>query len=469
MQLRPLRHRRFGRVALHLVGITALAGSCVLLTSAPGHAAADARPDSYGGESTSSALHFLADRSPQPTPVADLFHAELPYATSSFDSSGTATAAAATLFPGAGLLGVPGLLCQAGACLPVPFDYPLMATASNPTEPDGQAQASPGTQQLGPLSIAGNLTTAHADANRVEGTAKAGATDVNGVLTAESSTAHSTQAFEGGTLVVTAETSVTGLDLGGGQLHIDEIRSVAVAHVDGLKVLTSSAVTTVTGATAGGQAVTIDSSGVHVLGNGDGGALEGSVNSALAQLDAAGITVRMTTPTKDAKDGIATAATGGLLVTFGHSVDLPLPPLPPLPGGIGVPSPNGDYFGSVTVAGAGVTAFASPPLDFSFPEFEVPLAPFGEVPGTPAVPATTSLLGGAAPGPGSVTASTSGPASTVAVPRARPTAVLGVDLTSDRLQVLALVLLGYPALVLLSGPLLRGRPRTRATENVTLV
>jgi hypothetical protein len=40
-----------------------------------------------------------------------------------------------------------------------------------------------------------------------------------------------------------------------------------------------------------------------------------------------------------------------------------------------------------------------------------------------------------------------------AAPQTQPAAALGVDLSGKRLRVLALLLLGYPLLVLLSAPL----------------
>jgi hypothetical protein len=441
MLLRP------ARLALHGAAVTVLAGSAVLLTGGAGHADGATRPDSYGGESTASSVHVTADRDPQPTPVTDLFHAEIPFATTSLDSSGSASARATALYPGAGLLGVPGLLCQAGACLPIPTDYPLMATASYPTSRDATAQTSPGTIEQDPLSVEPGLTVAHADPNRVEASARAVGVGVSGVVRADQVFSHSKQAFEGATLVTTADSTILGLDLGGGQLHIDKLFSVATARVNGSDVTTSSATTTVSGATAGGVPVTIDSTGIHVAGNGDGGALQTQVNTALAALDASGIQVRMLQDTKQAKDHAASAATGGLLVTFAQTVSLPAVPIPPNPIPGGPPNPNGTYVGSVTVGGAGVTSFAVPADLETLPPIELPggvEVPVVQAPGTVVAPPVGPVVQQPAP-------TTSGP--TLAVPHPRRAAVLGVDLTNERLRLLMLLLLGYPVLVLLSAPL----------------
>lgn len=459
MHLRPVRQLRPVRLALHVVAVTVLAGSGLLLTGAPGQAAEVARPDSYGGDTASSAVHFLADRNPQPTPVTDLIHAELPYATTSFDSSGNATARSASIYPGAGLLGVPGLLCQAGACLPVP-DYPFLADASYPTMKDASATTSQATIHAGPLSIAPHQITAHADPDRVEALSEASGVGVNGVVSIDSTTAHSKQVFQGSTLVVSAETVLNGVDLGAGQLHIDQIRTVATAQVDGAKVSGSAATTTVSGATVAGTPVTIDSHGISVAGKGDGGQLNGAANTALAALDAAGIQVRLLVPTKSAKTGVVAAASGGLLVTFKQAVNLPpppaLPPRVPVP-----PSPNGDYVGSATLAGAGVTAFATPQTLLDTPTLGTPPVPpvqggapaLGGAPIQAAVGSAQGPLTSDGPVSGAAAPRTAPAQDGVAAPATRAAAVLGIDLSGKRMRVLALVLLGYPLLVLLAAPL----------------
>lgn len=443
MHLRPLR------LVLHVGAVVVLAGSGVLLVGAPSHADSAPRPDSYGGDSAASAMHFVADRSPQPTAVTDLFHAEAPYATTSLDSSGSATGSAASMYPGGGLLGVPGLLCQVGPCLPLP-PYALMASASYPTKPDATASASAGTYGQPPLSVAPQLTVAHADPNRVEAQTTTGKAELGGVVGSDNASTHSKQVFEGSTLVVTAESVLKGVDFAGGVVHIDSIRSVATARVDGGKVTASSATTTISGARAGGQPVTIDSNGIHAGGKGDGGAAQAAVNTALQQLDASGIKMRLLTPSKAASPGQASAAAGGLLVTFAQTVNLPLPKPPPLPPNLpGAPGVNGVYTGSVTLAGAGVTAFATLADAVVFPAVGVPTSG-----GVPPLPRTFSRPGtGTSPSFPSIglpTTTGTVPAFVSSAPRLRHAAVLGVDLTSDRLGVLVMILLGYPMIVLLS-------------------
>ena len=447
MRLRPLR------LALHVGAATVLAGAGVLATGSPGSAADAPRPDSFGGDSTASAIHWMADRNPQPTPVSDVFHVESPYATTSMDSSGSITATASPLYPGGGFLGAPGLLCQFGACLPIP-SYPVIADASYPTTPYAAADAPPPQAVIkqGPLSLDPNETVAHAGADVTEARTVTGSAEFTDLAKAGSATSHSKQHFEGSTLVVTAESAVSDLDLAG-KLHIDKISSVATARVDGGKVTSSDATTTVSGASLGGVPVVIGSDGISIAGNGDKGAAKDALNTALAALDASGMKVRLLTPSKSAKTGQASAATGGLLVSFDKTTNLPNPPPLPLPKELpGIPAYNGDYFGSVTFAGAGVTAFASPALDFALPPLGVPAAQPPALSGSASQgqPATGAL---SPAGPAVAPAQAGAAPATAAAPATRPTAVLGVDLTSKRLKTLALVLLGYPLLVLLTAPL----------------
>jgi hypothetical protein len=453
MDRRPLP--RPARAVLHLVAVTALATGGIVLTGTAGHAQDPARPDSFGGIATASALHFVADRNPQPTPVSDAFHAEVPYSTTSFDSSGNASARAASIYPGAGFLGVPGLLCQfnAQACQVISAvpPYPFIAQAQYPDKPDDAATVNSGAVEQAPLQVTPVGTTAHATPDGVEAKNSASSAGVQGLVSVGNTVTHSKQVFEGSTLVVTAESAVTDVDLAGA-LHIDGIRSTAVAKVDGAKITSAVAKTTISGASINGVPVVIDSTGVHVAGEGDNGALNAAANTVLATFKATGIEVRLLDPLKKVKGGGAAASTGGLLISFENTVNLPDPPPPPDPRIPTVPRQNGDYTGSVTLAGAGVAAHAAPGLDFSFPAPEVPLAPPPALQGSVQQPTASGPLTPAGPAVAPAAPAPAAP-QTAAAPKTHPAAVLGVDLSSKRLKTLALILLGYPLLVLLTGPL----------------
>jgi hypothetical protein len=437
----------------HVGAVVLLSGIAVLVTGTSGSAAAPSRPDSYGGDATASTVHFSANRKPGLFPAVDNpINTDFPFASTSIDSSGGATATAAPYTPGQGVLGVPALLCVfAGPlCQKVtPPDYPFIAYAQYPAQQDAKATVSPGTVEAGPTMVTLGRTVAHADPNQVEATTKAGGTGVTNVLSADGATAYSEQHFDGATLVSTTESVVHGLDIAK-VLRIDTVRSVATSKVDGGKVSAASAKTTVSGATLAGTPVTIDSKGIHVADKGDNGAVTDRVNAALKSLTQTGVAVRQLGTTHKVRKGAATAQAGGLLIEFERTVDVKNP-LPPPPGPIPAPpSTNGNYFGTVTLAGAGVSAFATP---------ATPLGSVGPVAvpqpggGRPAAPAEDPTLT-PPQAPTTVAAADEGSTPDVAPESAAPKPQLaGVDVTWKKVKTLALVLLAYPLLVLLGRPL----------------
>lgn len=447
------------RIAAHATALGALATATLLFGGGP--ARADARPASFGGESTATGFHAVFDSTPGLTPVADLFHIDAPYADAEFDSTGGADAGAASLYPGAGPLGVPALICiLANGCPATPPDYPLYAEASYPTQQDAKATASADPQNAGPAYLAPSVVAAHADTDTVRADAQAASAGVTGVLDVDAVHVSTTQGFERATLVVRSTSVLKGIDIGGA-VHIDQLRSVSIAKVDGGKLSTGDATTTLSGVTVQGQGATIDEHGIHIADKGDGGQALAAANDALKQLAASGISARLLPPDQKVRPGHVAAATSGLLVSFKHTVsDVPgLPPCvdPNIPCGVSV---DRDYFGTISLGGAGVVANAdntADSLDFSS---------FDTLGGAIAPPAST----GAAPasgGTGSASLpSTSGtgttPAATGGAPQlatggqhvaASPRSALVADLVSRRVKLLALLLLGYPVATLLGSRL----------------
>jgi hypothetical protein len=398
----------------HVGAVTLLSGTAFVATAGTGSAAAPSRPDSYGGDATASTIHVQGNRKPGLFPAVDNpFNSDLPYASTSIDSSGAATASAAPYTPGQGVLGVPALLCVfAGPlCQKVtPPDYPFLAYAQYPSKQDAKATVAPGTVQAGAAQVTLGKTVAHADPDRVAALTEAGGAGIAGALSADEATAHSEQHFVGATLVSSTESIVKGLDIAAKVLHIDSVRSVATSKVDGAKVSAATATTTVSGASVAGTPVTIDSKGIHAAGHGDDGAATHQVNAALKALAQAGVSVRQLGSTHKAHKGVAVAQTGGLLITFTRPVNVknPVPPLPcppaPLPCVSSGPNPNGTYFGSVTLAGAGVSAFATPaspavsvgPVDVPSPQAggPQPVSHGGGGGTAPAPPGSDAVAGG---------------------------------------------------------------------------
>jgi hypothetical protein len=438
------------------VAAVLLAGVGVVGTGAGASAAgAAARPESYGGDAVAATVEYRVDRQPEPFPVNDPFHIWVPYAGTSIDSSGGAEGIASSVYPG-GFLGVPAAICVlAGAlCSKLPGggppDYPDWAHAQYPAHPDVSAQLSqhafPGT---GPFEVTPNEVAAHADPNRVEATTGTAGSGLSNVLSVQSSTAHSLQMFKGSTLVMTAESVLKGIDIGG-TLHIDEMRSTATGAIDGSHPATGSAVTTVSGATIAGHAVTIDSSGIHADGHGDNGQVQQQVNKALANLASHGIDVRSLGTQRLVETRKVQTASNGLLLTF--RVPIKLPTQVPVVGS----SLDGDYFGTLTIGGAGVSAFASPAVPFGIGTVQVPTTAVTGGTG----PSTSTGGKATLPGPAAqaAIAPTGGQQPAVAAAGAAKAVALPSDLTNKRLKTLALVLLAYPLLVLLTAPL-RGPSR----------
>ena len=441
--------RRY-RIAGHAVAACLLAGIAVVATGAGAGAASGdtaSRPDSYGGDATASSMQFQITRNPFPLPaVTDPFHVWAPYASTSTDSSGGSDGTAASLYPGADFIGAPDLICvfAAALCNKLPGGgfpkYPDYAYAQYPAHPDSSAKLSqkpfPGT---GPFEVTPNNVEAHADRDRVEATTVTGSSGLEGVVTVQQSTAHSLQKFEGSTLVITTESVLRGIDIGG-QLHIDQIRSTATGKIDGTKVGTATAETTVSGATLAGQGVVIDNKGIHAGPGDDKGQAKQQINAALAKLASQGIDVRSLGTTKSAKPTKITAQSGGLLLTSKKPVSVPNPLHLPV-------QPSGDYLLTVGLGGAGINAYASPanPLGGDIPLPTVPTTGSGAAPPAAAPTGTSSL-------PEQATTDTpAGQQPAVASGGQKP-AALPIDLTNKRLKTLALVLLAYPLLILATAP-----------------
>jgi len=453
------------RLALHAVAAVLIAGVAVVATgagagattvaqsahgkaqSAHGHAAAK-RPGSYGGDATAGSIQFRVDRSPLPIPaVTDPFHVWVPYAETSIDSSGGSEGIASTVYPGQDAIGGPNLICEfeppfcAGLPGGAPPGYPDWAHAQYPAHPDDSAQLSqkefPGNGA--PLGVTPNQATAHADRNVVQANALTAGAGLAGVVTVKSASSFSKQSFAGSALVLDAESVLKGVDIGG-QLHINEIRSVTTGTIDGSKVGAATANTTVSGATVAGQPVTIDSTGIHVGNKGDNGLLKKTLNSALQKLASQGITVKSLTDTKTAKPRKIAAETGGLLLTWTQTVGGPT--LPKV-GGI----ENGDYVVTVSMGGAGINAFAGP--GSPVPSFSLPSSP----PLSAGSQAAPTASGGVPPSTGQAQTTTpTGQQPAVAGGTSPKNVALPTDLTNKRLKTLALVLLGYPLLMLIAAP-----------------
>lgn len=455
------------RVGLHGCTLSVLA-AVLFLPASSGSAGTEA-PTTYGGTATATGFHATLDTQPQLTPIADLFHIDIPFAQTDLDSTGSASARAATLFPGEGVLGIPGLICfsRSNACPTPPPKYPLMAEASHPSQPDDTATASgqpanPG----GGLQMQPSVVRAHADLTRVAGTTKVTDVELPGVTTIETIAVRSKQLLREGSLVARSETVLGDIDLGD-VVHIDSVRSMAEAEIGGAKPVTRAG-TVLTGVTVAGVDATIDENGVHANDQGSDAANRAANKTIQKVLDGSGISAHLLRPTRQVSTDNARVSTAGLVVNFRKTVE-DVPPVPPcttpeVP--CGVANVNREYFGTLTFGGAGVNAHTGTGLGLVglAPQTSATAGSQAEQPGKAAATGTPAGTGA----PGTAPAGDAPQASDVQAPQVAgqpertPAAArhnpIVATITSERLQLLAMLLLGYPALALLSA---RSQPALR--------
>jgi hypothetical protein len=287
-------------------------------------------PDVFSGVAAATGIHQETNGQSGIGPTSEPFYSSFPDGLSQFSDSGL-LARGSTYWPGATVNGLGGLLCVAGftpGCGLPPF--PLSAQTSG-SPPDARTASS---QNLGgggaPVALTALSAAAHADPNLVTtdavdggytfGTSGGGASSAQAgqalaaaalgfrhqvaaitggpqaaaavkpqatdrtiamVAAAESHTRQSFAPSDPSTLVVHAETRLSGVDLLGGMVHVDSILTTSDyqsnehgtdKHVDHV---------TISGATAGGQPAAIDQNGVTVGSNTQGGPILDAINSAL--------------------------------------------------------------------------------------------------------------------------------------------------------------------------------------------
>jgi hypothetical protein len=196
--------------------------------------------------------------------------------------------------------------------LPDPGNWPVQAPSAYP---QGPATAS---NDNGPFvmrsSADQNSSTASSSVGLVGGPSSqsalpAGMLSVQAVGSNVSDTVDST-----GNAVSTATSTVHGVDFAGGLIHVGQVTSTATSTSDGnqAKVTGSSSVV---GLTVAGEAVTVDSSGVHAAGSNQNvlGPVLPSVNQVLST---AGITVALTNAADTVQGANGQRALHGLTITI---------------------------------------------------------------------------------------------------------------------------------------------------------
>jgi len=445
------RLRRACFIAAGLL-VTTAAIVPVVAKAAPSDPDAD-RPIVWNGSASASAIHVNADRSQGVLPLKDPFFASFPEAESDWDT-GSNNARASLVFPGpAGVVAV-GTVCEQvlpqifgpnaipippsptfdAVCRPAPT-FPLTVQADNATH-DVRTDGSTTIGSGFPLTVVTTSAAAHADRDYVGSDTVVGSVNVigtavmapsslafrrqaagilggpaaaaavraqdtdNSTLHIDSAVAHTKQTWDSdGALLAKATTTLKGVSLAGGAIHIGTIGSASTSRTDGRGIASHDEHFTLSGVTVSGQPATIDETGVHVGGSSSSAKpLTDAVNTLLKNV---GATVTLASASGDVKDQnpkqVSSEVDGLIFHIQQHLM---------------IPNAEDDYFANFTLGVAGTQAVAasdrgsSPPAEeggiggvsgpssdqssSASPASETPASFDAGTPGTPGTPGSFS-------------------------------------------------------------------------------
>jgi len=437
------RVRRACFIAAALLVATA-AVAPVVAKAAPADPDAD-RPIAWNGTAEAAAIHFTTDRKEGLLPLKDVFFANFPDAESDWTPA-TNNARASTYYPGPAGVDPVGTICAdvmgeifAPDRVPIPpsptFDFlcrpspkfPLVAQADN-VNPDARTDGSQVIGSGAPLTLVTTSAIAHADRTSVSSdgvigsvniigtpatapaalafrrqaagilggpTAAAGVTaqdSDNSTLHIDTVVAHTKQSWDtDGALLTKATTTLKGISLAGGAIHIDTMSSDSTARNDGRGISTHGEHITLAGVTVAGQPAAIDQTGVHV--GGSSSSVKPLTDALNAALNSQGVQITLAnTSGSVGGDGYKTVQSGaeGLIFTVTRH--------------LAIPNAEDDYFATITLGHTATEADADsdrgsqPPAEDSSiggvtPPESSPATPGSETPGsfepgTPGTPGT---------------------------------------------------------------------------------
>ena len=431
-----------------LAGGAALAGAAGLVLAVAAPAWGDASTPSSGSGSSSSSssspgsnlggwtlgstaagLSVYYEQPNFPIPAKPSLEFDLGYSQASYNAGPVGTANASFLWPGPVIAGGgsqlpllldPYLEQYAGPLastieplIPNLGNWPIMAASAYPQGPTSASNNNGPTSMTSSTDQNGSTATSAVGlVGGAQSSLPAGMVTVQAV----GSTAQDTiDAL--GDAVSEATSTVHGIDIAGGLLHIGAVSSTATSSSDGNQATVSGS-SSVTGVTIGGQSVTVDSSGLHVAGNNQN-LIGGLVPSVDQLLTTAGITLSLTNPTDTVQGPSGSRQLDGLQVTidlstYDQDFTKLVAMLPSqLTSGLSqlpIPTP---YKQTITldIGWAQVNANASPPFDQS-------LSGLGTGDNGASPTADTGGLGAPGFGPSGSTPGTTGPA-TQALPATR--------------------------------------------------
>jgi hypothetical protein len=304
------------------------------------------RPGTWASRASATAVGVMFNTVPEQV-VPEIVNVAFPDSDTQFDAS-IAKARASTLYPGLLVTQGANLACQF-QCLPAP-PYPLTAYADGQT-PDAKI-ATGQTVPVGPGGLEAGTAVAHVGDDGTTAKAVNGRFDLSGSATSaaaalalrkqitaivrgpvaaasvkpsaddaslihvDSSVSETTNTFKGGTLVVTATSTLKGVHLLGGTIDIESIVSTATSTSDGQAAKVDRSLT-IGGVTVAGQPAHLDDKGLAVGPSGSqGGDGFDALNDALkSALGAAGIDIHALTGSQQVQGSSGNASIEGVLVS----------------------------------------------------------------------------------------------------------------------------------------------------------
>ena len=394
------------------------AGLCTLVALVPRASSAQeddgaARPEAFQGRAESLVVVGEVNRDAL-LPGEDLFRFI------ALDGLGTyeptvQTARAAIFYPGNGVVSGPNLACGtfAGEFPPefqpivdqcLQYKFPLIAQSDSFTS-DSSATGSMALGQPGdPVSGSSASATSHAaeDATTTDAVVQdltvlglpdpgslvpplSGLEFDTAVFRVDNAASRTRQEILKGSLIVRAESTMSGVRLIGGVMEIASLKSVSKVVDDGQGTRTVSANLDISGVTVAGVPAKITDKGLVLASPSGSGPLaqqqQAQANGLIQEL---GLEARVLPFEADEdREGVGAASVGGVQIEFARD----LSGLPSIPGPVGDLDPNGTYTGSFLLGPTAALGVAA-----TFPLAEVPVVPVD--PGTAAPGVTDGSLSG---------------------------------------------------------------------------
>lgn len=316
--------------------------------------------------------------------TGDFFQVSVPYSSASSQTGPSSTALSTPLYPGPVAISLSGALQTFGfpSKLATLFTDPVLAQAAFPPEP-GMGSSGSYSPPAGSTTGAGTAKASAGNGGSASQSAVSNTPIANGLITVGSSTTNAATTVGANSVSDVAHADLTHISIMGGLVDIASISSQSSAVSDGTTGKQTSSLK-IGAVTVAGQAAYIGPDGLHLSSTSNNlGGLNQTLNSALAALNQAGITISTVAPTSSVQGAAASVDSGVVQI---HFVDQNIPSPQ---GDVPVTSAGSEIDLGLTHADADATALA--PFTPSVGAAPVPNA---APPSSGAPPAATSSTGG---------------------------------------------------------------------------